>query len=58
MNIAFLVNEFPSLSETFILNQITGLLAHGHDVDIYAARPGNSSVVHEDLHKHDLLKKT
>jgi colanic acid/amylovoran/stewartan biosynthesis glycosyltransferase WcaL/AmsK/CpsK len=58
VNIAFFVNEFPSLSETFILNQITGLLAHGHDIDIYAARPGKSSVVHEDVHKHNLLKKT
>ena len=35
MRIAFLVNNFPMLSETFVLNQITGLLDRGHEVDIY-----------------------
>jgi len=32
MKIAFVINEFPCLSETFILNQITGMLDLGHDV--------------------------
>ncbi len=31
---------FPTVSETFILNQITGLIDLGHNVDIYAGRPG------------------
>ncbi|MEN9519388.1 MAG: hypothetical protein RLZZ381_1976, partial [Cyanobacteriota bacterium] len=35
MRIAFLVDQFPSLSETFILNQITGLIDRGHEIDIY-----------------------
>ena len=37
MKIAFIVNEFPSLSETFVLNQIVGLVEAGHDVHIYAS---------------------
>ncbi len=36
MKIAFIVNDFPLLSETFILNQITGLIDRGHHVDIFA----------------------
>ena len=36
MKIAFVVQGFPHLSETFILNQITGLLDRGHAVDIFA----------------------
>ncbi len=36
LRIAMFVNEFPALSETFVLNQITGLLDLGHDVTIFA----------------------
>lgn len=39
MHIAFIVNHFPSISQTFVLNQITGLLDNGHEVDIYATVP-------------------
>ncbi len=36
MRIAFVLGEFPTVSQTFILNQITGLLAQNHEVHIYA----------------------
>ena len=36
MKILFVVGQFPKLSETFILNQITGLIDQGHQVDILA----------------------
>jgi colanic acid/amylovoran biosynthesis glycosyltransferase len=36
MKIAFVVSEFPILSETFILNQITGLIDMGHEVTIFS----------------------
>jgi colanic acid/amylovoran biosynthesis glycosyltransferase len=29
------LSSFPQISETFILNQITGLLDLGHEVDIF-----------------------
>jgi colanic acid/amylovoran/stewartan biosynthesis glycosyltransferase WcaL/AmsK/CpsK len=57
MKIAFIVNEFPVLSETFILSQITGLLDRGHEVDIYAHRPRNDPVVHKDVEKYNLLNR-
>ncbi|HEY9295185.1 MAG TPA: glycosyltransferase [Phormidium sp.] len=58
MRIAFLVGKFPSLSETFILNQITGLIDLGHEIDIYATKPANVEIVHADVEKYDLLKRT
>ncbi|MBI3899876.1 MAG: glycosyltransferase [Gammaproteobacteria bacterium] len=35
LRIAYLVGTFPAPSETFIVNQIVGVAARGHDVDIY-----------------------
>jgi colanic acid/amylovoran biosynthesis glycosyltransferase len=58
MRIAFFVDAFPALSETFILNQITGLIDRGHDVDIYASRRGDASKVHPDVVKYRLLERT
>ena len=58
MKIAFLVGQFPLLSETFILNQITGLIDQGHKVDIFATRPASSTIMHEDVNKYNLLDRT
>jgi colanic acid/amylovoran biosynthesis glycosyltransferase len=58
MKIAFIVNQFPALSETFILHQITGLLDRGHEVDIYAYRPRNDPVIHAAVEEYNLLKRT
>ena len=58
MKIAFLVSLFPRLSETFILNQITGLIDRGHEVDIYAYGPAEEPKVHEDVSKYRLLDRT
>lgn len=58
MKIAFIVGSFPQISETFILNQITGLMDLGHDVDIYAFQNSKQEQVHDDVIKYGLLKKT
>lgn len=58
MKIAFVVGEFPNLSETFVINQIAGLVERGHDVDIYADKPGAYPKVHPDVEKYNLLKRT
>ena len=58
MKIAFIVEAFPVLSQTFVLNQITGLLDRGHEVDIYAEFNENISKVHPDIEKYDLLNRT
>ena len=58
MKIACLVGKFPSLSETFILNQITGLIERGHEVDIYGTKPNKPSKIHPDVEKYQLLEHT
>jgi colanic acid/amylovoran biosynthesis glycosyltransferase len=58
MKIAFVVTHFPALSETFVLNQITGLMDRGHEVDIYADRPAEQSTVHPEVHSYGLLART
>ena len=59
MRIAFIVNRFPSLSQTFVLNQITGLIDQGHDVDIYAEGPSQSdNKVHKEVDEYALLSRT
>jgi len=58
MRVAFVVWEFPVLSETFVLNQITGLMDRGHQVDIYAHIPGDTQKVHPDVTRYNLLERT
>jgi colanic acid/amylovoran biosynthesis glycosyltransferase len=58
MKIAFIVNRFPHLSETFILNQITGLIDRGHDVTIFSTKRANVNKVHPDIEKYSLMEKT
>lgn len=58
MKVAFIVDQFPALSQTFILNQITGLIDRGHEVDIYAHSSGNESKIHADVERYKLLNRT
>lgn len=57
MNIAFLVGRFPQLSETFILNQVTGLLDRGQDVDVFARKSGEGKT-HADFETYRLRERT
>src|SRR3972149_2592452 len=58
LRIAFVVHRFPALSETFILNQITGLLERGHKVDIFATDRRRRGVAHPDVERYGLLQRT
>ena len=59
LRIAFFVGQFPVISETFILRQITGLLDFGHEVDIFSdARPEPGVPVHAAVAKYRLLERT
>lgn len=58
MRIAVFVFEFPKLSETFILNQITGLIDAGHQVDIFPYNRGYAEKIHEDVNRYKLLDRT
>ncbi len=58
MNIAFIVDEFPSISQTFVLNQITGLIERGHQVDVYAHQVNAEAQQHPDVRRYRLLERT
>ncbi|MDH6060974.1 glycosyltransferase [Chrysosporum bergii ANA360D] len=58
MRIAFIVGDFPVVSETFIINQITGLIDRGYQVDIYGSQPENTYKIHPDVEKYHLLNHT
>ena len=58
MKIAVFTQEFPTVSETFILHQLTGLLDRGHDVEIFAELPGDKHVVHEVVGRYQLAGRT
>lgn len=57
MKIAFIVGPFPKLSETFILNQITGLIDLGHDVQIFAWGDPLEKKMHSDIEKYHLMER-
>jgi colanic acid/amylovoran biosynthesis glycosyltransferase len=58
LRIAFFVREFPALSETFILNQASGLVALGHDVTIFAERPRDEPRIHPNVARDGLIGRT
>ncbi|WAL58380.1 glycosyltransferase [Thermocoleostomius sinensis] len=58
MKIAFIVEGFPVLSQTFVLNQITGLIDRGHEVDIYAEVQDDSRKIHPTIEQYRLLERT
>lgn len=58
MQIAFIVDEFPSVSQTFVLNQIVGLIERGHGVDIYAYSVNGEGVEHGDVARYRLRERT
>ena len=56
--IAFIVNHFPSVSETFILNQITDLVERGHDIRIYSFQSRKLNFIHSAFERYKLIEKT
>lgn len=58
MKIAFFLGEFPALSQTFILNQIIGLIQRGHEIDIFANVSKDQDTVHPEIEKYKLLERT
>jgi colanic acid/amylovoran biosynthesis glycosyltransferase len=58
MNIAYIVGSFPHVSETFIVNQIVGMAARGHVVNIYTTVPNVSRDVPAAVQRYRLLERT
>jgi colanic acid/amylovoran biosynthesis glycosyltransferase len=58
MRVAFCLNVFPATSETFVLNQIIGLLNRGHEVDIFSQSRNTTGLWHPDIEKNRILERT
>jgi colanic acid/amylovoran biosynthesis glycosyltransferase len=59
LNIAFFVTKFPSLSETFIANQVIALQNTGHTVHIFSQqKPPANEKMHQMITDAGLLKNT
>ncbi len=58
LKIAMVLEWFPTASETFIVNQITGMMDAGHDVDIYAFdNPEKDERIHEKIRQYGLMER-
>ena len=58
MRVAFLLSRFPVRSQTFVSNQITGLLARGVDVEILAGNPSEPMLGSDLAVERGLLART
>ncbi len=59
LNILFVVNYFPSASQTYILNMIAGLIDRGHNISIFSFNNNtdNNAYLHPHLQKYQLLDR-
>ena len=57
MKIAVATGEFPALSETFVLNQVTGLIDRGHDVHVFANARRKDAMEHPEVQRYELERR-
>lgn len=58
MKIGVMTETFPKLSETFVLNQITGMIDRGHNVSIFSHESADEAIQHPKVQEYNLLNKT
>jgi colanic acid/amylovoran biosynthesis glycosyltransferase len=58
LKILFMVNMFPTLSATFVMGQIKGMIDKGHDVHVFAQYKSSMKKMHPDIEHYKLLAKT
>lgn len=54
MNVLYVLDTFPKLSESFVLNEIYELERRGHDVVVCARQEGDSGVLHQEFDEVDV----
>jgi len=57
LKIAYILNDFPSITQTFVLSQINGVIEKGHEVDLFALRQTKLDTIHDEVHRNDLLSR-
>lgn len=58
MNLLYILDDFPKLSETFILNEITELIKNGINIEILALRNPLETSTNVDVIENQLFDKT
>ena len=58
MRIAVFAHEFPTPSETFVLDHVIGLIERGHDVTVFAHRPRAAIAMDPAADRHRLHART
>lgn len=58
MKIAYVLETFPKLSESFILNEIVELLKNGHDIRIFSIYLPVEDIKHEVINEYKILERT
>jgi colanic acid/amylovoran biosynthesis glycosyltransferase len=58
MKVAIIVNTFPELSETFIINHIAGEIFSGMDITVFAAHKSKSNLRHDIFTKCNIEERT
>ena len=58
MRIGYILGQFPKLSETFILNEISELIRRGHDVYIFSLFNSKEDIVQPEVEEYSLLERT
>ncbi|MFT7617058.1 MAG: colanic acid/amylovoran biosynthesis glycosyltransferase [Planctomycetota bacterium] len=56
MRIAFFCTRFPSVSETFVLTQMAGLLDQEFEIDVHAIKPEQGGVIQPIFEEYGLEK--
>ncbi|WP_435073291.1 glycosyltransferase [Halorubrum sp. HHNYT27] len=57
MDINFLVEKFPSTTQTFIQNQVVGLLNQDQNVSVFAESKSDSDTMHDVVEEYDLDRR-
>ena len=54
MKILYVVNEFPKISESFVINELHELQRRGHDVAVFSLDEPDEEVTHKEINEIDI----
>ncbi|MEM7230033.1 MAG: glycosyltransferase [Planctomycetota bacterium] len=57
MHVAYVLDTFPAVSETFVLDQITAMIERGHEVSIVADAAADHDPIHADVERFRLIDR-
>jgi glycosyltransferase involved in cell wall biosynthesis len=58
MKIAYVLSQFPVISQTFVMNEIVELIAKGHEVFIFSLSRPRGAGMHREVSKYFLIERT